>query len=37
MNLFDWLTVLFWFLTALYLVFDGPTLLPPRSDDERRL
>jgi hypothetical protein len=35
MNFFDWLIVLFWFATALYLVFDGPGL--PRGDDEGRL
>ena len=37
MNFFDWLIVLFWFATALYLVFDGPALMPPRGDDEGRL
>lgn len=37
MNLLDWLTVLVWFATALYLVFDGPGLMPPRGDDEGRL
>jgi hypothetical protein len=37
MNFFDWLVVLFWFATALYLVFDGPGLTPPRGDDEGRL
>lgn len=23
MDFFDWLTVLFWFVTALYVMFDG--------------
>ena len=36
MNAFDWLIVLFWFATALYLVFDGPALMPSRGDDEGR-
>ena len=35
MDLFDWLTVLFSFATALYLMFDGPGLTP-RSDDDGR-
>lgn len=41
MDLFDWLTVLFWFATALYVMFDGggafkrdtPPLMPGLSDD----
>lgn len=37
MNFLDWLIVLFSFGIALYLVFDGPGLMPPRGDDERRL
>ncbi len=44
MDFFDWLTVLFSFAVALYLVFDGggadrdwPPLMPPQGDDERRL
>ena len=37
MNFLDWLIVAFWFATALYLVFDGPALMPPRGDDEHRV
>jgi len=37
MDFFDWIIVLFWFATALYLVFDGPGLMPRRGDDEGRL
>lgn len=40
MDLIDWLTVLFSFGIALYLVFDGGLNrdwppIPPRGDDER--
>ena len=43
MDFFDWLTVLFSFGIALYLMFDGGghdrdwPLMPPQGDDERRL
>ena len=37
MNFLDWLIVVFWFATALYLVFDGPGLMRTRGDDEGRL
>ena len=37
MDFLDWLTVLFSFAIALYLVFDGPGLMSPRSDDKGRL
>ena len=43
MDFFDWLTVLFSFGIALYLIFagGGPNrdwpLMPPQGDDERRL
>jgi hypothetical protein len=44
MDFFDWLIVLFSFVTALYLMFDGgnanrdwPPLIPPKGDDEGRL
>jgi hypothetical protein len=45
MDLFDWLTVLFWFATALYVMFDGGGELfnrdvPPvigLGDDDTRL
>lgn len=40
MDFFDWLTVLFSFAIALYLMFGGgadrdwPPLMPPHGDDE---
>ena len=37
MDFLDWLAVFFAFATALYLMFDGPGLMPPRGDDESRL
>ncbi len=43
MDFFDWLTVLFAFGVALYLIFDigpnrdWPSLTPHQGDDERRL
>ena len=44
MDFLDWLTVLFSFAIALYLMFDAggtdrdwPSLMPPRGDDEGRL
>ena len=43
MDFFDWLTVLFSFGIALYLMFDGGgpnrdwPLMPPQGDDKRRL
>ena len=44
MDFFDWLTVLFSFAIALYLIFGGggadrdwPPLMPPQGDDEGRL
>ena len=43
MDFFDWLTVLFAFGVALYVMFDGgsntewPALMQPQGDDERRL
>ena len=44
MDYFDWLTVLFSFVIALYLIFGAgsadrgwPPLMPPPGDDESRL
>lgn len=37
MDFLDWLTVLFSFAIAVYLMFDGPPLMPRRGDDEGRL
>ena len=46
MDFLDWLIVLFWFATALYVMFDGGRelfhrevlpLIPGLSDDETRL
>jgi hypothetical protein len=42
MDFFDWLTVLFSFAIALYLVFgdstrDWPPLMPHQGDDEGRI
>ena len=37
MDFLDWLTVLFSFGIALYLVFDGSGLMPPQGEDKGHL